>query len=135
MRGALVNQPGLFGARDHADRVAQDLVGLLDEDVAVLGFAQRLGGYGAYLGGRKAFQALGKARQAIPAALHGFTGKVASLVQACPLAYHFLEILHAFDMTGGVAPNLKAKTVGSQIHSGKQGSIEHRSRHQSSLQK
>ena len=134
MGRALVDQARFFRPGDDADRVTQNLVGALDEDIAVARFAQGLGGYGAHMGGRKALQALGKARQAIPAALHGLGRQQALLIETGALADHLLEILHAFNMARGIAANFQAETIGSQIHRGKQGAIKHKCRHLSVLQ-
>ena len=86
--------------------------------VAVAGFPQGLGGHSphlAVLGFVKASQPLGKAGQAVPAALHGFRGKVAVGIQPAALANRFFEVLRAEYAAVVQLSDFKAKTVGPQV--------------------
>ncbi len=97
----------------------------LQEVVAVARLAQGLRGHGAHLGGGKSGEALAKARQAVPAALHGLRAEVELLVQPRALAHRFLAVFDALDVAVLEAADFKAKAVRSEIDSGEQCSVVH----------
>ncbi|MOA47501.1 hypothetical protein D3C78_1701420 [compost metagenome] len=72
------------------------------------------------MGGRKAFQALAKTCEAIPAALHGLFGKIAFGVEAAPLAHGFLEVFHALEVVVCELADFQAETVGAKIDGSEQ---------------
>jgi len=124
-RDALVDQPRFFLARDHLDGKTQDGLRLAQELFAVAGLAQGLRGHGAHLVFFEALQPLGKAGQAVPAALHGGGVEHLVLAQAGALADGFLDVFDALDMARVVAADFEAEAVGAEIDGGKQGSVLH----------
>ena len=93
-------------------------MGALEKDVTVARFAQGLGGYGLDFTAFEACQAFAKARQAVPARLHGLLGEVAALVEPAALAHRFLEVFGAVKFAMVDAPDFQAKAVRSQVHGG-----------------
>ena len=123
---ALVNQPGFFLARNDADRKAKNFLRGNQKCFAVAGFTQCLRGNGADLLGFKTGKPLTKARQALPAALHGLGRQHAARVKAIALADRFLHIVDAVDAAVVDAANFKTEAVGAQVHSGDAHSVLHR---------
>ena len=115
-RHALVNQPRFFQPRNDFDGEAQYLLCFLYEHIAVARLAQRLGGHGTHLRFVKTLDALGKAGQAVPTALHGHVAQVAVFAQATTLAHPFLEVFHAVDVAVVKAADFEPETVGAQVN-------------------
>ncbi len=89
------DQARLFTAGDDFDRMAQRGLGVNQEFVAVAGLAQGLRGHRAHLYRRHALQALGKAVQAIQAAIARLVGEQAMAVEPGAQAHGFLHVLDA----------------------------------------
>ena len=118
---AAIDQPGFLLAGNDFDGKAQQLASTRHEFVGIQCLAQGLGGYSADMRGIKAPEALAKASQALPAALHGFAGEFLARVQAIALAHGFLEVFHTLDaLMRADAAYFKAKAIGTKVYGGKQ---------------
>ncbi len=125
VRHALVDQARFLAPGDHVDGKTQHLVGALQKNIAVAGFAQGLGGDGVHFPLFEAGEALAKPRQAVPAALHGFRREVAILIQAVALAHGFLEVFGTVDLAVIETAYFEAVAVGPKVHGSQAGSILH----------
>ena len=121
----MVDEPGLFGARNDINGEAQYLVGALQKIIAIFGFTQGLGGHRAHLVLLQTGQALTKAGQAIPAHLHGFGAQAALFVQATALSNGFFEVFDPLNLTVHETGDFKSITVGAEINRGQKGSVFH----------
>ena len=70
-------------------------------------------------------QPFAEAGQAVPAPLHGIEGQVAVIVQSIALAYRFLEVFGAVNLSVVETTNFKAKAVGPEVYGGEAGSVLH----------
>ena len=77
---------------------------------------QGLRGDSAHMLRLKIGDAFGKARQTIPAPLHGLEREHFFLVQAAALAHRLFQILHALDLPMLEFAHLQPEAVGTQIH-------------------
>lgn len=111
----LVNQPRLFQPRNDFDGEAQYVLRFLDEHIAVAGFAQRLGGHRTHLCLVKTLDALSKAGQAVPAALHRYVAQVAVFAQSATLADPFFQVFHALDVAVVKTADFQPEAVGAQV--------------------
>ena len=122
---ARVNQTRFLAPRNHFDGKAQRGFGLRQEFGNIFGNAERVGGHGADVFGRKAAQTFAKLRQAFQgAAAAGFVQHFV-VVQTARQAHHVLDIFDDLRMALMVLADLQAETVRPQIHRSQHGKVAH----------
>ena len=118
MRDAQIDQPRLFAPGDDFDRMAQRSFGLGNEDVGVLGDAQRRGADAADRLRRQAAQAFAKALQAGQCARLGGFVELLVVVESAGETHGFLQRIERIQLVAGHPRHFEAEGVGAEIDGG-----------------